>query len=260
MPPTGLAALEASFDRILSLEEQTGTARTAVHEALLNLLQSRAELSTSGAMLSAATRAAMGKRGIAQLETSKGLLDNVADAAAEVRGDAATLRDEVRAALHARDEAVEAAAAAEMTRQETIERVEADGTAHVLASNEVAERARQEAAAALVRAEAAELRAEQAERGFTEAEKARAQAAAALGEANATRDAATGRLELVEAQLGREREASLSRHGPDLTPAAPRPPPKLTPSSNSQRPTAPPPTTYCKLHYPPGRGRRSSRA
>ena len=103
-----LATLDANLDRILSLEQQTTSARASVHEALCNLLQSRHELSTSGAMLSAATRAAMGKRGVAQLEAVKGLLDMASDTAVLVRGDAAALRDEVRTVVASRDDAVAA--------------------------------------------------------------------------------------------------------------------------------------------------------
>ena len=92
MPVADIATLDANLDRVLSLEQQTSTARSSVHEALCNLLQSRTELSSSGAMLSAATRAAMGKRGISQLEAVKGLLEMAADTAALVRGDATALR------------------------------------------------------------------------------------------------------------------------------------------------------------------------
>lgn len=204
--PTTLSSLDASFEKILSLESATGTARASVHEALLNLLQSRSELSTSGAMLSAATRAAMGKRAIAQLEHSKGLLEMVSETAAQVRGGASALRDEVRDALGARDKAVAAAVEAEARGASALERAEAESAANVLATNEITERAKQDAAAANVRADAAELRAEQAERGFTEAERARQVAAHELHAAHEARDAATERCAMVEAQLTRERE------------------------------------------------------
>ena len=49
-------------------------------------LQFKTELSTSGHMLSAATRAAMGKRGVAQLESVKGILDMSSDTAALAAG------------------------------------------------------------------------------------------------------------------------------------------------------------------------------
>lgn len=206
MAPTDMAALDANFDRILTLLQQTSTARAVVHEATVNLLQSRHELSTSGAMLSAATRAAMGKRGIGQLEQTKGLLDMVTDTASLVRGDAEALRSEVQALLAARDEAVATAVAAEAAQKETIDRVEKEGAASIVATNEVATRAQAEAAAAIARAEAAELRAEQAERGFIQAEKARAAAEKALGDATMSRDESSSRLKAVEAQLARERE------------------------------------------------------
>ena len=203
---TTLTTLDESFDKILSLEQQTGAGRAAVHEALVNLLQSRSELSSSGAMLSAATRTAMGKRGIAQLEACKGLLDMAADAAAVVRGDATRLRDEVRGALDVRDEALRKAAAAEETQQQTSARAEAEGAAQLVATNELVDRAEREAAAALTRAEAAELRAETAERNFTAAERARAEAAGGLGEAVGAREEADQRLSDVASQLTRERE------------------------------------------------------
>ena len=204
--PTGLDGLDANLERLLSLEEQASTARATVHEALVNVLQSRSELSTSGAMLSAATRHAMGKRGVAQLEASKRVLDMVVDTAALVRGDASSLRDEVTEALAARDAAVAAAARAKSAQQETCERLEAEGAAHVVATNEVAARAQQEATEALARAEGAELRAEAAERGFRQAEQARTSAVLELSEATAARDEAVGRLSSVESQLERERE------------------------------------------------------
>ena len=203
---TDLSTLDANLERILYLEQQTTTARAQTHEALCNLLQSRTELSTSGAMLSAATRAAMGKRGISQLETTKGLLDMAADTAGLVRGDATKLREEVAGVVSARDSAVARVAEAETTSAEVCERVEAEGAAAIIASNEAATRAEQQAAAATARAEAGELRAEQAERGFVEAEKARSEAALALADASATREAAVAKLTHVEAQLVRERE------------------------------------------------------
>ena len=210
MPTTAgasdIATLDANLERVLSLEQQTSTARATVHEALCNLLQSRTELSTSGHMLSAATRAAMGKRGVAQLESVKGILDMSSDTAALVRADATNLRDEVRSVVQARDAALAAVERAEAYSAETCERVEAEGTAAVLASNEVATRAEQAAAQAIARAEAAELRAEQAERGFVEAERARSEASDALISAEATRSSAVSKLTTVEAQLSRERE------------------------------------------------------
>ena len=204
--PTTLTSVSANLDRVLALEEQTMSARSSVHEALVNLLQSRSELSTSGAMLSAATRAAMGKRGIAQLEGAKGLLDMAADTAAQVRGDAARLRDEVGAVLSARDDAMRQAAAAKEAQQETCARVESEGAAHVIATNELAARAQQGASAAVARAEAAELRAERAESGFKTADHARRIAEQALHEAVAAREQADTALSTVTAQLSRERE------------------------------------------------------
>ena len=201
-----MAALDANLERVLSLEQQTTAARAQTHEALCNLLQSRTELSTSGAMLSAATRAALGKRGIAQLESTKGLLDMASDTAALVRGDATRLREEVRSIVAARDAAVAAVAEAEATSAATCERVEAEGAAAAIASNEAATRAEQQAASTLARAEAAELRAEQAERGFVEAEKSRAEAANALAAADEAKEAAVTRLATIEGQLARERE------------------------------------------------------
>ena len=75
----------------------------------------------------------------------------------------------------------------------------------MVATNEVASRAQQEAASASARAEAAELRAEQAERGFKESERQRALAASTVEEATSTREVAVTRLQTVEAQLERER-------------------------------------------------------
>ena len=202
---SNLATLDANLERILFLEQQTSTARAQTHEALCNLLQSRTELSTAGAMLSAATRAAMGKRGISQLETTKGLLDMAADTAALVRGDATALREEVASVVAARDAAVARVAEAEAASAEVCERVEAEGAAAIIATNEATTRAEQAAAATTARAEAAELRAEQAERGFVEAEKERAEAVAGLAEAHATRDDAVTKLASCEEQLARER-------------------------------------------------------
>ena len=135
-----MAVLDGNYDRILTLEQTTSTARAAVHEATVNILQSRHEISTSGAMLSAATRAAMGKRGLAQLEQVKGLLDVVADTAALVRSDASALREEVRDLLKARDTALEAKAAAEAGAGER-RSASAEGAAAVVAANEIASRA-----------------------------------------------------------------------------------------------------------------------
>jgi hypothetical protein len=201
-----LATLEANLERASALEQQMSIARASVHEALGNLLQSRSDVSTSGAMLSAATRAAMGKRGISQLESVRGLLDMASDTASLVRADAAALRTEVERVVAARDAAVTAVAAAESKSEETCQRVEAAGAAAAIASNELAARAEREAATSTARAEAAELRAEQAERGFVEAERSRMQAARSLSEADAAREAASARLSTVETQLVRERE------------------------------------------------------
>lgn len=198
--------LDANLDRILTLMQQASTARATVNDATINLLQSRHELSTSGAMLSAATRAAMGKRGVAQLEQAKGVLDMLADTATLVRGDAQALHDEVHAILAARDAAVAAAESAERTREEAVQRIEKEGAASVIATNEVAARAQDAAASATARAEAAELRAEQAERSFVEAERERAKAVEELAEASASKDASSARLAAIEAQLSRERE------------------------------------------------------
>ena len=123
-----------------------------------------------------------------------------------MRADATNLRDEVRSVVQARDAALAAVERAEAHSAETCERVEAEGTAAVLASNEVATRAEQAAAQAIARAEAAELRAERAERGFVEAERARSEASDALISAEATRSSAVSKLTTVEAQLSRERE------------------------------------------------------
>ena len=203
---TTLESLNASFDKILSLEQQTSSARSTVHEALANLLQSRSELSSTGAMLSAATRSAMGKRGVAQLEATKGLLDMAYDTAAVVRADATKLREEVYTALKVRDEALQKAEAAEEAQQQSLARVEADSAAQLVARNEIVDRAERAAEAATSRAEAAELRAEQAERAFTEAERSRVSAAAALEEASTSKEEAERQLTTVAAQLTRERE------------------------------------------------------
>lgn len=204
--PADAATLDANLDRILTLLQQASTARASVHEATVNILQSRHELSSSGAMLSAATRAAMGKRGVSQLEQAKGVLDMLTDTATLVRQDAQALQDEVHAVLSARDAAISAAESAEQARQETCERVEAEGAASVVATNELATRAQQAAASATARAEAAELRAEQAERSFVEAERERTKAAELLSAATESRDASATRLASVETQLARERE------------------------------------------------------
>uniref|UniRef100_A0A7S2D989 Uncharacterized protein n=1 Tax=Haptolina brevifila TaxID=156173 RepID=A0A7S2D989_9EUKA len=148
----------------------------------------------------------MGKRGIAQIEAAKGLLDMAADTAMKVRADATRLRDEVTSVLSARDEAIRQAEAAERARNETCTRVESEGAAHVIASNEQIARAHQQAEAAVARAEAAELRAERAERGFKEAEHARAAAQQAMQEATSSREKAEATLSTVGIQIGRERE------------------------------------------------------
>lgn len=194
------------YDRVLDVEQQTASARATAQEALVNLLQSRTELSTSGAMLSAATRMQMGKRGIAQLESVKGMLDLAADAATVVRGDADVLRREVQAALETRDEAVRAARWAETTQSESCAQMQASTAVEVLTIKEVAARAEHAAEQALSRAEAAELRAEVAERNFSEAELARSSGASAVAGALSARAAAEERLGSVEAQLARERE------------------------------------------------------
>lgn len=204
--PADASTLDSNLDRILTLLQQASTARASVHEATVNILQSRHELSSSGAMLSAATRAAMGKRGVSQLEQAKGMLDMLTDTATLVRQDAQALHDEVHAVLAARDAAVSAAESAEQARQETCERVEAEGAANVIATNELATRAQQAAASATARAEAAELRAEQAERSFVEAERERTKAAELLAEATESRETSAARLSSVETQLARERE------------------------------------------------------
>ncbi|KOO31800.1 hypothetical protein Ctob_006450 [Chrysochromulina tobinii] len=205
---TTLTSIDANLDRVVLLEQQTTSARATVHEALVNLLQSRAELSGPGssAGLSAATRAAMGKRGIAQLEACKGMLDAASDTAALVKADATKLRNEVRAAVNERDEAQRRAVAAHATQQETCARVEAEGHAQMIATNEVVDQARRAAAAADRRAEATALRAEQAERGFKEAQTARLAAEEALRAANGARDQAEALLSTAAAQLSRERE------------------------------------------------------
>lgn len=85
-----------------ALDEQASRARAALEEALINLLQSQQPMQG----LSAATRATMGKRGLSQLETVKGMMDEASTAAAHVHRGAFALRLELLAAHQLRDEAV----------------------------------------------------------------------------------------------------------------------------------------------------------
>ena len=65
------------------------SARALLHESLVSLLQA-AEPRTHG--LSAATKTAMGKRGLAQLEAVKGLIDQAAELAHDVRTESGALQ------------------------------------------------------------------------------------------------------------------------------------------------------------------------
>ena len=157
-------------------------------------------------MLSAATRAALGKRGIAQLEAVKGALEAATGSAALARRDAGELRDEVRSALAMRDEALATAAEARNLQAEAVAQTEEASAVQVLTLSEATRRAERDSLAATKRAETAEARAEAAEAAVAEGERARARMAEALETAEKASGAAAEQTARLEGQLRRERE------------------------------------------------------
>jgi hypothetical protein len=76
-----MASVTDHYEHVQSLEQRTSLAHAQISEAIVHLLQSRVEQSHATPMLSAATRATLGKRAIAQLEAVKGALDEAARSA-----------------------------------------------------------------------------------------------------------------------------------------------------------------------------------
>ena len=199
--------LNAHYDHVHELEKQTSASCTQINEALINLLQSRqGDHTHSGAMLSAATRATLGKRGIAQLEAVKGALEAATGSAALARRDAGELRDEVRSALATRDEALASAAEARNLQMEAVAQTEEATAAQVLTLTESTRRSERDMLAATKRAETAEARAEAAEAAVAEGERGRVRMAEALQAAQEASAAAAEQTARLEGQLRRERE------------------------------------------------------
>ena len=210
------------------------SARALLHESLVSLLQA-AEPRTHG--LSAATKTAMGKRGLAQLEAVKGLIDQAAELAHDVRTESGALQAKTAAAIKARDEALAAAAVAEQAGGEARARSEAEVASETEALREATSRSEAAAAAAGTRAAAAEAAAAAASAGLAEAERQRGDAEAALAAAAEEGAAQAAQLAEAETQLVREREvlARLAAENvrraarPAAAPAPPpRPPARLT--------------------------------
>ena len=179
------------------------SARALLHESLVSLLQA-AEPRTHG--LSAATKTAMGKRGLAQLEAVKGLIDQAAELAHDVRTESGALQAKTAAAIKARDEALAAAAVAEQAGGEARARSEAEVASETEALREATSRSEAAAAAAGTRAAAAEAAAAAASAGLAEAERQRGDAEAALAAATEEGAAQAAQLAEAETQLVRERE------------------------------------------------------
>lgn len=194
------------FDLVHNIEQKTSLARSQISEAILNLLQSRTDHSHSGPMLSAATRATLGKRGIAQLEAVKEALGEAVESARLALRDAGALREEIRSSLTSRDEAVERAAEAQKALAMRSAQTEEDAAARLVALNEAVRRAEQASVAAIQRAEVAEARAEVADAAHAESEKARRETSEAILCAERASREAKDKVERLEAQLRRERE------------------------------------------------------
>ena len=95
-------------EQAANLRDVVVSSRATAQDALLNLMQS----SGLGSKLSAATKTAMGKRGLHQVEVLKGALDRATDEAEMLVRDADSLRAQVEVTVTASKDAVDAAEAA----------------------------------------------------------------------------------------------------------------------------------------------------
>lgn len=199
-----MEVLDAHYDHVSEMEQQTSSAASQVNEALLNLLQSRPD--HAGPMLSAATRATLGKRGMAQLEAVKGALEAAAGSAALARKKAGQLRDEVRTALQTRDTALSTAEEVKAERAAAIAENEAMVASKVLSLGEATRRAEQDLLESRRRAEAAEARVEAVERSAREAEAERQRMVDAVREAEEKVSGTEANSSVLQGRLRRERE------------------------------------------------------
>ena len=123
-------------EQAANLRDVVVSARATAQDALLNLLQSSGANFQGGAKLSAATKAAMGKRGLNQVEVLKGALDRTVEEADMLVKDADCLRAEVKATLKVSREAVDAAEAAKCAHEEGLADAQAEVTRRTAAMGE----------------------------------------------------------------------------------------------------------------------------
>ncbi|KAL1508835.1 hypothetical protein AB1Y20_004930 [Prymnesium parvum] len=197
-------ALDSHYAHVRELEQQMRSASAQLGEAVLHLLQARAE--HAAPMLSSATRAALAKRALAQLEAVKGSLDGGAHAAAAAREGASAVRHAAREAAQARDEALGAAREAREALAASLAQAEEAAKAREREAGDTRGRAEREKRACAERAERAEARALAAEKAAAEAEAERARMASTAGAAEGGASEAKTQLATAQSQLRRERE------------------------------------------------------
>ena len=154
-------------EQAANLRDVVVSARATAQDALLNLLQSSGANFQGGAKLSAATKAAMGKRGLNQVEVLKGALDRTVEEADMLVKDADCLRAEVKATLKASREAVDAAEAAKRAHEEGLADAQAEVTRRAAAMDEERAASAAEVESALETARSVEARAAAAEQALS---------------------------------------------------------------------------------------------
>ena len=193
-------------EQAANLRDVVVSARATAQDALLNLLQSSGANFQGGAKLSAATKAAMGKRGLNQVEVLKGALDRTVEEADMLVKDADCLRAEVKATLKASREAVDAAEAAKRAHEEGLADAQAEVTRRAAAMDEERAASAAEVESALETARSVEARAAAAEQALSVALGQRSDALAEAEEAKEARASSEEAAAKLEAQATRERE------------------------------------------------------
>ena len=193
-------------EQAANLRDVVVSARATAQDALLNLLQSSGANFQGGAKLSAATKAAMGKRGLNQVEVLKGALDRTVEEADMLVKDADCLRAEVKATLKASREAVDAAEAAKRAHEEGLADAQAEVTRRAVAMDEERAASAAEVESALETARSVEARAAAAEQALSVALGQRSDALAEAEEAKEARASSEEAAAKLEAQATRERE------------------------------------------------------
>jgi len=193
-------------EQAANLRDVVVSSRATAQDALLNLLQSSGANFQGGSKLSAATKAAMGKRGLNQVEVLKGALDRTVDEADMLVRDADCLRAEVKATLKASREAVDAAEAAKRAHEEGLADAQAEVTRRAAAMDEERAAAEAEVENALEMARSVEARAAAAEQALSVALGQRSDALAEAEEAKEARAKSEAAAAKLTAQATRERE------------------------------------------------------